>query len=287
MCNFQKTCKELKKAVPLNNAPNVGKLTECPISGNLEEKVKKKHNRWVNQYLPPGNTYDLIRLGCYPIDNLTGLNLLKVLCKFSNDNQYQPGNYLYLSLNGKPIAALVFVLQNVLSITTKTENQHWKGMFTKLFDDTEIQKQQNIEERSQFYLENDITGYREEAKPEYHNFFVQTCSEFLNDEITESLKWALWNSFFGVLVAVANRMSTRGNLSVRRSSASSIDHIPYLACVKLAFDLNESGKISELLGEVRKEVTEQKERQKRTSREKIDHLKAECIERTAKHLIIK
>ena len=287
MYNLLQTCKELKNAIPLNNAPNIERITEFKDPGDLRGKVEYEHKKWVDVHLPQeSKQYNLIFCGGYAIDNLTGLNFLKVLCKILNDDQYQPGNFLYLSLNAKPIAALIFVLHNALSITTKIVDQHWKGMFTKLFDDTEIQKQRNVEERNQFYIESDITDYRENAKPEYHNFFVQTCSEFLNNKVTESFKWALWNSFFGVLVAVANKMSTRGKLSVRRSPSSIIDHIPYLACIKFAFDKNESGKVSELLGEVRKEVTEPRKRKRRTLEEQ-EHQRADNMESTAKHLIKK
>ena len=297
---FQLTCKELKKAVSLNNAPNVDKLTEFQDPGNLKGKVEYEHKKWIDLHLPPGSKrYDLIFRGCYPIENLTGLNFLKVLCKILNDHQYQPGNFLYLSLDAKPIAALMFALHNVLSITIKIEDYDLKGMYSKLFDASEIQKQQNIEERSQNYLEKNIRDYRERAKPAYYNFFSQTSSEFLSGEVTESFKWALWNSFFGVLVAVANRITRRGNLSIRRSSSSSIDHIPYLACIKFAFDLNESDKVSELLGEVRKKVGEQKgaqtkishyqarKKSQKTVGEQIEQRKAECMVKTAKHLIIK
>ena len=286
MQDFVGLCRALNEALPLNKVPDHGDHGIQPITlfedpNNLQMKAEKTFDKHKTHLASEDENLHLNCIGCYPVDQLKGGNLLTVLCDILKGD-FQHGDCLYFSIDNKLISAVIIVKHSVLSVTINVvdQDEHFKRMYVKLFDNHKIEKQiEEYPDTKGFYQKEIISTWRQKAKSEYHNFLSQTFAQFTKDQTRNSFKFELWNSFFGMVVAVASRISRARIFPSTRSLFPCIDHIPYAACVKFAIDMNESGKVSELLGEIGYQNTRDVE--------KIQHHKAERIVSTAKFLISK
>ena len=283
MHGFQELCHALKKAVTLTEEPKFviqpGRSFLDPFG--VQGKVKYLHDRY-SAKLEQRKRYEPSCIGHCSIDSFTGFELLKILYSLlEKQDPCEPGDYVCFSINGEARAAIE--IYNSVSYTVaagfSTEDEKFKRMFTKLFDDDEIHRQRNeYPEKRQLYLQEDINRYRLKAKNDFPLFLKQKFSDFVNRNKDGVIQMQMWNSFFGLLVNIAKRTSKKGNLESVSSNVPRIGCIPYLACVKFAFDINKTGIITKLFGETGTQETNNKT--------EINQCQAQCIVDTAKHLIL-
>ena len=191
--------------------------------------------------------------------------------------EFSPGNYLCFSANGILVAGFLQLSNNIIVITptpplSKSEKK-FKFIFSKLFDDDEVDKQNNNSSYKSFYTKEIIQSLRDQVKNLYPKFLNISIAQFLSLPENENV---FLYSFIGLLGSVTFAGSDKEPL---KKVCSDFCSIPFCALTKLAFDSNQSGQITNLLGEIGL--------QEGLSGKKLYQKKANCSIETAKLIITK
>ena len=167
---------------------------------------------------------------------------------FKNDDLCKFGNCLYLSVNNLSIAAILFLrsdnyslFPNLVTYTPQNQKTELRFIFSKLFDNDEVEKRclEKNKEIADNYSSDKINQIRFRAKPEYFKFLKTPRAEFPQTPFK--------SAFTGVVFDCAFKGSTKSPMTTKKINTNLL---PFAACVKFAFDQNDSGKISHLFGEV-------------------------------------
>jgi len=250
MYNYKDLCKILKDAVPLTPSPDYAfhSISKSQDPYDLLGKIKYRYERRSSF---TNTSLQLSCTGCCPIDQLTGNELLRVLFDlFNKRNQHfhEPGNYLCFSINGKLIAACASIKLQMLSITPSPtiitrDEKKFLYLFSKLFDDVEVNNRR-VGDKSFFYSTEIIQSLRNEAKQLYPKFLKLTIAEFFSLPIQQKV---FFFPFFGLLVSVAFKSSEKEPM---RKHLCDFKFTPFCALIKLSLDLDQTGEITNLFGEI-------------------------------------
>ena len=278
MLSFEQVCQELKNAELVRKRETTYKIIENPIPDPLlQRKVNKKfQDYWKERSKPDDLPSKPFAVGYCEIGRFTGCEFMWFCSHIlKNDDLCKYGNCLYLSVKNLAIAAILFLGANQYhlyfpKLVTKSqhgeESMDFSDMFARLFDDDTLKDRRVKNPESAIYSQEKINHLRSQAKSEY--------SKFLKTPLAEFLQIPFLNVFLGVVLDCAFRGCPKNPVKTGQ-----VKHtlIPFAACVKLAFDQEESGKIHLLFGEVR-EPQEKSE---------LLGIKAKAILETAKQFISK
>jgi len=250
MLTFQQVCKELKRAEAGGCEINYKIEQKACSNQNLQEKVIAKYNQYWESKFSDNNTLpNLSVIGCCEIGHLTGNQLFRLFAQiFERDDIYEFGNCLYFSINGQHRAAVLFLgsdryplFPNLITTPPPTDSKEFRFIFSKLFDDDEVEMRRKHENKeiTDRYTEEKIQSLRLKAKQKYF--------EFLKTRLTDFPLMPFAYSFMGLVFNCAFKESSKNPFTTDAVSTSSL---PFAACVKFAFDQNDSGKITLLFGEI-------------------------------------
>jgi len=247
MTTFRQTCRILTEAVPLRGAEDEARryeinhaLSEFQDTEDLFRKVKYRYDRWISflpaREIPP----PLSNIGCCEIGSFTGNELFKIFYAIFFNSDYKPGNVLYFSKFGSLCAAILFTHSTPESITPfcPKKDMNCRFLYTKLFDDDRVEERRR--RNQQYYEKNYIREHRNKAITEF--------SIFLNTKICEFHLYPYGNAFLGLLTSLSFIISPKGNPQ-NLLSLPADEFVPFAACVKLAFSLNWTGRITRLFGD--------------------------------------
>ena len=279
MLSFEQVCQELKKAELVSFRKIEYNITKEIIADrSLKEKVNKQfQDYWERRpKKPDGFSPKPNFAGCCEIGRLTGCEIMWLFSRiFKNDDLCNYGNCLYLSVNNRSIAAILFLGSDHYFYFPKLvpkrpfeENKDFRHMFTKLFDDDTV-KQRSLKENpaiTVYYSEEKINDLRCQAKSEYSKFLKTPLQEFSQVQFR--------NVFLGLMMECAFKGCPRNIVKTEHINPTLL---PFAACVKLAFDQDDYGKVCQLFGEVFEEPKPSQFLQ----------VKAEAMLETAKRFISK
>ena len=248
MLNYQDICKKFKEAVKENQPVPEYKVDHEKNCNNeeLKKEVKQRNQEWNKQN---ENNVEFKKVGVCEIGQFTGNELLRIfldICNNNNNKDYnQPGNCIYLNSNDESIAALIFLYSSVLTVeVTATSNDEHQKMFIKLFNDRRVE-----EYRKGKFL-------RDKAKSLYQKFLNTKFLEF-SKILDGDYILPIRKAFLRLLAQCAYRMNNLDPLRQVQSTSSQLSEeftqIPFAACIKFAFDVDNSGVISTLLGQIPKQ----------------------------------
>ena len=135
-------------------------------------------------------------------------------------------------------------------------------MFLKLFNDKRVEKyRKDWSSKNDNWGESSVQFLRDKAKFWYQEFLNTKLSEFNIEEDEDALP--IRNAFIGLLAKCAYRTSDLDPLRQVQplcsnditQSLKNFKQIPFAACIQFAFDVNNSGVIATLLGEIPKQNT--------------------------------
>ena len=273
MYSYQDLCEILKDAV-LSTSSSDHEIK--PISqffdvhdlrGKVEYKYKKQ-TKWAKMDADLLTTYCV---GCCPIDRFNGKELLGVFKEIYSSKKFLSGNYLCFSANRILVASILQLKDNMVEITPtpllSTSVKKFWYLFSKLFDDDEVDKRKKNSINS-FYSKEIIESLRDQAKNLYPKFLSISVAQFLSLPDEENV---FFYSFIGLIASVVFAGSDKEPI---KRVCSDFCYILFCALTKLAFNSNQSGQITKLLGEI--------EWQEGLSKEELNKKKAKCSLQTAK-----
>ena len=240
MLNFHKVCERLRNAVSVEGAPNCEVMPAIVFdaeNNNMHGKLQFVFNTWL-QLDHTNAVYTLTPAGRCKIDNFTGNQLLRIFCNFvwNREEINKPGKYLEFLVNDEVRLIILFVKDRAIPITPPDCDRE-KRLFQKLFHDEFVEK-----EKSGFYpeeyVDDAIRQIRKKASEEY--------PKFLSTKLAECSSLTCQYAFLGLLVDLAVRMDEQ---EPYRGTNTLVQHIPFPAGVKIAFDLEMSGLVWKLFGQ--------------------------------------
>ena len=252
MLSFEQVCQELKKAELVSFRKIEYNITKGIIADrSLKEKVNKKFQDYWKERprKPDGFSSKPNFAGCCEIGRLTGCEIMWLFSRiFKNDDLCKYGNCLYLFANKLPIAAILFLgsdhyfyFPKLVPKLPLEEKKDFRHMFIKLFDDDTV-KQRRLKEISAnavYYSEEKINGLRCQAKSEYSKFLKTPLAEFSQIQFR--------NAFLGLMMECAFGGCPRNRVKTEHINPTLL---PFAACLKLAFDQDDYGRVRQLFGEV-------------------------------------
>ena len=260
MSNYHTICTRLKEAILKQTMPkyNVDYEKDCN-NEKLKEKVRQHYETW-NELT--GNNKVYTKIGVCEIGQFTGNELLRVFLDICNNKDYnQPGNYIFLNVNNQSMAVLMFVNCSVMSDEViPTLNDKQRKMFIKLFNDRRVEKyRKDWSSKNDHWEESSVQFFRDKAKFLYQEFLNTKLSKFNIEEDEDALP--IRNAFIALLAKCAYRTSDLDPLRQVQplcsnditQSLENFKQIPFAACIQFAFDVNNSGVIATLLGEIPKQ----------------------------------
>ncbi|CAK8672538.1 unnamed protein product [Clavelina lepadiformis] len=179
----------------------------------------------------------------YDVTNLTGKQFLQLLVKILNDD-WKIGEGILLSADEKYQVAILKYSATQLAIKTYPipgDEPCNRGIFSKLFDDNYVQLTQNSkEEFKDYYAPDKIKLLRKNSREKFPIFLEQKMTQnFINLQPYNY-------PFIGLLFEIARTdITTDAYLEAR----GILNNVPVAACVKLAMDTQQTGKLKKVFGE--------------------------------------
>ena len=237
---YKEVCQILKESISFTNPPDyeINPDFTCD-SKALMEKITNYYQNWKSFVKRFNGKEDFRCVGCCEIGNLTGSELMKMFFDIFETKQFETGNYVCFLKNSEQCAALLFKKNTAAIIAVPPpKNSGWNHTYSKLFDDetTDKYRKKGRKNISQEY----IAKVRQQAKVEYPTFWQTKFSEFDLHPFGVV--------FFGLAADIAKYSGTKYSF---QSSSNNVGKVPFAACVKLAFDANLTGEVTNLFGEVR------------------------------------
>ena len=239
--NFEEVCQILKESVSFVNPPDyeINPDFTCD-SKALMKKITFHYQKWTSRVKRNIGEQDFRCVGCCEIGNLTGSELMKMFFDIFETKQFETGNYVCFLKNSEQCAALLFEPYRPVIITlSPPKNSGCNSAYSKLFDDDKVDKDRKKGVKNNV-SEEEVAKVRQQAKVEYPTFWQTKFSVFD--------LYPFGVAFFGLAADIARHSCTK--YSFQRFSAD-VGKVPFAACVKLAFDANLTGEVTNLFGEVR------------------------------------
>ena len=198
MLNFEQACETLKVAetkYDTSRQVDYGIRLQFCSNRSLQEKIYAKYKK-KPEPASSGQLPKLCDVGCCEIDHLTDSEVFRFFSEiFERNDISQTGKCLYLSINDGPCAAILYKSGAVFfpMLVTMPPPKHlskFRYMFSKLFDDVEVEKQKNGEWAEE-YSEEMITRLRSDAS--------RKISKFLKRKIANFPLFPFGNAFLGLM----------------------------------------------------------------------------------------
>ena len=278
MYSYQNLCEILRDAVLSTPSSDyeIKPISQFYDVHDLLGKVEYKFKTQMKLAKMDADLLTTFCVGCCPIDRFNGKELLGVFKEIFSSKKFLPGNYLCFSANRILVAGILQLKDNMIEITTtpllSMSAKKFRYIFSKLFDDDEVDKRKKSSSNS-FYTKEIIESLRDQAKNLYPKFLSLSVAQFLSLPDEENV---FFYSFIGLIASVVFADSDKEPI---KRVCSEFCYILFCALTKLAFDTNQSGQITKLLGEIGW--------QEGLSKEERNKKKAKCSLQTAKSIITK
>ncbi|CAK8672537.1 unnamed protein product [Clavelina lepadiformis] len=227
----------------LPNDFNLLKANVTNIEGHLFEKIQfeldKTRSKNANIKIVQFNY-----LGSYEINDLTGSELLQFFVKLVNYDM-SDGDAILLSSDKKYHAAILKYSSTQiefrtlpLSILTDLDSRF---IFTKLFDDSHVQDELKNKPELKPYLKPDkLKMLRDNSRQRFPRFLEQNMSQNMAN------MYPYQYAFMGLLFEIARTEIVSKEYFEARGI---LNDLPVAACIKLAMDTQQTGKLKKVFGE--------------------------------------
>ena len=237
--DYNKVCHILKNAVTFTDPPDY-EINSILTSENetLKKKVQSDYDEWKKHVHGNTGEADFRWVGNCEIGNLTGFEIIRMFYHIFVQNQFKTGNYIYFTRKNEVFGAMLFIRYNTRICTlpspSGSEEEH---PYNNLFNG--LQRKKNRKMGMKCKSEDQIEQHQSRAKKELPKFWITKFAEF-------DLQ-LFGKHFFGLSLDIAFYSNTKCFLL---DSNPDLGKIPFAACVKLAFDVDQIEKIAELFGAI-------------------------------------